>query len=696
MKSPWRCLCRRRRSIGAAVTLACASGSVVLACGPEFPNSYYAMPEAGLLAAPEGIFAREVARIIADVRPRVSAVHASQSLVEIERAELRRALAERGIDRARAAAIEESYATCREKLDAWVDTRRASRRVRNPWGTSARSDVPDFPQLVLPAGLPEEFALYFEGAVAWHRDAPDEAGEKWAALLALPIEQRPYRSVSAAFMLGRKWANDAERGSPDSIAKRAEAQRFFALARSLAERFPDPLGLAAESLGWEARLLLRTRQPVEAIALYLEQYAAGDDTALESLRVAARWSAGENDERLALLARDERARRVLTAHFISRWENGWGDQSPPADLVNWTNALRKQGVRALPDADRLAWLAYEAGMFPLAWEWVKLAPEEATEARWVRAKLALRGGDLAAGASLLRSVLATPTLPDPHRERVAAELGRVCLARDDFAGALAADLAGGLWEDAAYVAERVMTADELVAFVDATPSMAAPSLAARSWYRTEDMPTQLRTLLARRLARLGRTEAAETYFSAELQPIYRAYVVEVRAGFDVKVAAADRAAAFWRAAQIVREHGMDILGTELDPDWAIWGGSYAMSPVREERLGRRANAARATDMFRPSELEAKRLETQRAPEKRFHYRYRAAELAWWAAALLPNDSEEAARILATAGGWLKARDPEAAKPFYQALVIRCGNTALGRAAAAQRWFPQADAQPQNE
>jgi hypothetical protein len=90
-------------------------------------------------------------------------------------------------------------------------------------------------------------------------------------------------------------------------------------------------------------------------------------------------------------------------------------------------------------------------------------------------------------------------------------------------------------------------------------------------------------------------------------------------------------------------------------------------------------------------VELQRLEAQRGPEKRFHYRYRAAELAWWAASLLPNESEETARILHTAGGWLKARDPQAANPFYQALVLRCGGTELGRAAAKVRWFPRVTA-----
>ena len=48
----------------------------------------------------------------------------------------------------------------------------------------------------------------------------------------------------------------------------------------------------------------------------------------------------------------------------------------------------------------------------------------------------------------------------------------------------------------------------------------------------------------------------------------------------------------------------------------------------------------------------------------------------------------AAKPLATAGTWLKARDPEAARPFYKALLDCCGDTKLGQEAQRVRWFPE--------
>jgi hypothetical protein len=83
-------------------------------------------------------------------------------------------------------------------------------------------------------------------------------------------------------------------------------------------------------------------------------------------------------------------------------------------------------------------------------------------------------------------------------------------------------------------------------------------------------------------------------------------------------------------------------------------------------------------------------ESRTEPDKRFHYRYQAAVLAWEAAKLMPNNSDDTARLLCTAGSWLKRRDPIAADMFYKALVRRCRKTAIGARADTLRWFPELD------
>lgn len=69
------------------------------------------------------------------------------------------------------------------------------------------------------------------------------------------------------------------------------------------------------------------------------------------------------------------------------------------------------------------------------------------------------------------------------------------------------------------------------------------------------------------------------------------------------------------------------------------------------------------------------------PEKRYHYRYLAADLAWQAATLMPDQKEETAAVLASAGLWLNSvGDSKGADRFYLALLRRCGKTDIGREA----------------
>lgn len=472
----------------------------------------------------------------------------------------------------------------------------------------------------------------------------------------------------------------------ERVAANREAQRHLREARALvAEGFSDPLGLAAASFGWEARAALLTKDFSNAITLYLAQHAAGDASAVPSLQRAARSAVDSYPRDYEALVREPMVRRVVTAYFIARGLPRYGEPGPvPEQLKAWAIALEQADIGAVPDADRIAWLAYEAGLFALAQRWADIAPIDSPEAHWIRAKLALRSGNLRGGEKFLRTALESLRLGEAHRARINAELGRVCLAQDDFSGALSAALNGGHWEDAAFVAEKVMTLADLEAFVDRAVALKPEIILNSSWGRPENLTAALRHLLARRLARAGKAERAENYFSPEMRATYHAYVIAVQNGFDVTKPTAVRAEAFWNAAKIVRKDGMQLLGTELEPDWRIWEGLFETDPSAKARRNGPGNQG---GVFAPTSVELTRLEKQTAPAKRFHYRYRAAELAWWSASLLPNDSDETAQILATAGGWLKARDPQAAQPFYQALVIRCGNTALGRAAATKHWFP---------
>lgn len=678
------------------MVVALALIGVALACGPEFPNIYYGMTERELLRGPTGVFAAEIARLASRRGTTPSAVRlpeggARAHTLAIDVADVKRALAERGVTQK---AVEWEYERVRQELETWIVARRPL------WTEEVRGDVRPTgeiesnrpaPIVALPVQVPREFHLYLEGAVAWHQGGFAGAREAWLKLLALPPAERRFRTTWAVFMLGRvegEAVRLADREDPVAVAAAYDAarQRMREVRALAAEGWPDPLGLAAASLGWEARAALEARDDVTALRLYLEQHATGDETALASLRRAAHQALYRSDRDLGALAKSPDTRRVVTAYLVGR--QGPSHLDPNDDVIvgmkTWASALEAAGVTEVAEADRLAWLAYDAGLFALAERWAGLAPVDAAEVNWIRAKLALRRGNVDQGEQLLRAALAAKSLGEEHRTRVLAELNRVCLARDNYAGALDAAMLGAHWADAAFVAERVMSLAELQAFVDARPAIETVAVPV-SRRRDEPLEEKLRHLLARRLARAGKAELADRYFPAKWREKFRSYVESIRIGFDVGRADADRAAAFWQAARLAREDGLGLLGTELEPDGAIWGGLYPGSLTPEEQ---RRWLAREGDSFAPTPVELQRLEAHVMPAKRHHYRYRAAELAWWAASLLPNDADETAEILNTAGGWLKARDPAAAQPFYQALVIRCGKTALGQAAAKAKWFPK--------
>ncbi len=234
------------------------------------------------------------------------------------------------------------------------------------------------------------------------------------------------------------------------------------------------------------------------------------------------------------------------------------------------------------------------------------------------------------------------------------------------------------------MAERLLSVDELAQAVDAAAAR-TPDPEAREIEGIEGDGDWARLLLARRLVRENQGERASPYLPEAQRETLAAYLTDVRLGFDSSCPAAERAEALWRAARLLRRHRLQLAGTALEPDWAEWGGAFELDPVARRRLG---VPLLEGGVFAPTPDEQARIRKNPAPEKRFHYRYLAAELAWWAASLMPDGDEATARVLIEAGGWLKARDPKAAEPFYQALVLRCGDTAPGREAKLRRWFPR--------
>jgi tetratricopeptide (TPR) repeat protein len=389
-------------------------------------------------------------------------------------------------------------------------------------------------------------------------------------------------------------------------------------------------------------------------------------------------------------------------------ENG---KTAPPETQAWLKAVKAAGVKDAAGAERLAWAAYQGGDFAAAQDWVQRAPEDAPMARWVLAKLLLRDGKIAEAQALLDEV--ARTVPDLNETEDSAygvwgenlklntpalahgEDGALLLAQGRYTQALDHFLRGGFWLEVGYVADRLLTVDELKAYVDATwpAGMAAGHPTAEvgdyvsAGYKTPE-PGQsahdIRYLLGRRLVRNGRLAEAKAYLPTDLHPVHEALTRAEKEGNDRARPAEQRARALFQAACITRRQGMEIAGSENQPDWTFVQGSFELAAF-PDAAGKRAD----NKILTPAPDETQRASQSGVePNKRFHYRYRAADLAREAASLLPDGAEDKARMLATGGGWIKLRDPELAAPFYRDLVSCCGDTVLGKEAVRLRRFPE--------
>ena len=700
------------------------------ACGPNFPNLFLAGGDNALLLAPVAGFRAELMRLdsghpLFPTRFPTNGSYLQQTIV-MELADLEVALRTEQVEPERKDRLLAGYKTARQALLAHAQ---AAGLDSYPWQRPAQP--PQFIAPEIPPGLPAEFDDYLRGAVAWHGANTNQARQAWQRLLSRPPGQRVFRSTWAAFMLGRLLAEQDPAG----------AIGFYQQTRALAKAgFVDSLGLAASTVGWEAQAEYHLGHYERAIQLYLEQLGSGDETAFESLRWVASDAVRLRVRSLTGLARQPQARQVITAYIISGGFNsspvdvdgpvrdaaanlltkaamvpaptgGWHAMERPA--VRWLEALETVGAQDVEAAERFALAAYQCGQFDLAQRWVSRCSAQPV-ARWLQAKLWLRDGRVRDAAQQLAGLVrdfppnppaapaSTGLLGEVSIEayqhtashQLLGELGALRLARRDYAEALEALMRGGFWPDAAYVAERVLTLEELKTFVDqrgtlgtdpepvATGAGETASASAEGFISAPSATVDnLRYLLGRRLTRAGRGREATAYYPRELRRVHRQYVDHVEQAADPGRPKAEQATVLWAAAQLAREQGMALLGTELEPDWAIHGGSY------EDGNTVRARAA-VSAFARASWEELSRGRVHRPePEERYHYRYVAAALAWKAAQLMPDNSDETARVLCVAGTWLKHRDPAAADVFYKALVRRCRRTALGQAADHKRWFP---------
>jgi len=604
-----------------------------------------------------------------------------------------------------------------ENWRAWYEDE-VKTRGDLPYDYRQLGSYPCLEETVVPEGLPVEFDLYMQGAILYYQGRWTEAREKWEEVLGLPAENRRYRSTWAAYMIGKTLIYEDP----------ALAKEWLEQVRDLArEGYADSIGLAASSYNLEARAEIELGNYAPAIERYLDSYATGDETALVAIRLTTFRMFGTDNEALLAAARNPRVRELVSVNLDTSYDcSSYSGRSDP--MERWLNALETVGAVDVETVDLLAWNAYRAGQLDLAQRWLEMSPETGL-ALWLRAKFAMRDGNLEGAADMLeRALNAFPTneiwfgeinwwshgIADtttiPTR-RILAELGMIRLTLGRLEEALDSFLRGDYWMDAAYVAEDVLTADELIAYVDENWPWPGERPQVRRWNEPppeipgdppEVVARRIRYLLARRLTRIGRVQEAREYYPLEFRSILDTYLALLRMGGDTSRARSERAELLWQAAQIARYKGMELMGTELYPDDTMERGNYPIEDMAQLRAELPPVEVRyewfvtTYERFTPTSEEIDRTRTisqEVQPEMRFHYRFIACDIAWAACELMPDESDETAYRLCVAGSWIKYEDPEAADRFYKALVNRCRSTWLGREADRIRWFPNCDSVP---
>jgi len=589
----------------------------------------------------------------------------------------------------------------------------------------------------LPAETDSEFADYHRGALAYRNKQWDEARKAWENLLKRPEQDRHYRTVWAAFMLGK-------------VALKMEdyptATQCFQRTREFAKAgFVDSLGLAADSYGWEGRAEWKQDHPEKAAPLFLSQLALGDETAVVSLKAlipdrepvygwlnygprsaedSEKWTEEQKREedqkevaKLKLAAKDRLLRRLITVHilaasFSSDLESPDQTNAPVNRSERWLNIIKEEKLDRVEDAEYLGWLAYDNGDYKSAAHWLELSKGDCAAALWLRAKLQRRAGKSAEAVNTMTQAVEKLRAPPYYIEfdysgsghwgfyaSASGDLGGLRLSGGDFVQALDALFKGKVWDDAAFVAERVLTTNELKQYVDSLPPTEKPK-------EGENYYVKLRYLLGRRLVREDRYADAKQYLLPPNDKLLEKYVKALKDGANEKLSKTERAHAWFTAAWLARYDGMELMGTEGAPDAFAEDGSSEIPDLAKQRrtgfyetvaydknnhviLDKEGNQIPKKE---PISLKATAKEVQRLkankiePDIRFHYRLIAGALAMKAAALLPDNSEELADVVNHAGLWVKDRDEKIGDRYYQVIDHRCAKTKIGQADMAKRWF----------
>lgn len=630
-----------------ALLLSCMTlAGSALACGPDFPMMLSSDRAQTFAVLPEPVFLVEVQSLAATV-PDFSAL----------------------IAKPQAVVFEDSYDY---QNDRWVSaTEQAEQQLLSKEHAKLvqqmRQSATVQQALSVGEALPAELRFYTAAAVAFAQHDYQQAIELFRQVLALPLEQQQQRRSWALYSLGRALLQQNTQTSEVSAL-------YSQLQQEVAAGLADPLQLAVASLGEQAKLAKQQGDWATAIGLYAAQ-SRWSESGRASLLLLSKELAAMPDPQLIALVQIPAVAALLSRYLMTQFSAL--SYMEPEQLQRLLIVLNQVADIQLKNATQLATVAYQQGQFDLV---KQLLPhlDQSPQAWWLQAKMALKAGDTAKAVefyakaskafspeSLQASILpaqqdpyAKPSvkeLQEQHYCRIQAEHGILELSRGDYLQAIALLTAAGseYWQDTAYIAERVLTLDELKSFAAQHPVTVVPEKSEWHYFGDTKVEVLLHHLTARRLMRAGQYQQAQAYFiDPELKQLAKQYQQHAEKAVGSWTDNA-KAQALFEQAKLARAHGLELLGFELAPDYQVFYGQ-----------------------FEPYEFDAKTpalaaAEIQRVKSSastysnRFHYRQLAAELSAEAAQLVPHNSQAFAATLCHSTKWLLVRQPELAQGYYQ-------------------------------
>lgn len=535
------------------------------------------------------------------------------------------------------------------------------------------------------AKFTKEFYLYKLGHAEWLVFRKDEDPAPFKELLKLPKAERLYRTTWVHFV---RIANATKYHDKDI--------HLAALRKSLDEGYKDTAGLEAFTLRFLASTCGVRYEPLILTAFKNEKSEEWPRFA-KRIFVYARNGKVPEGEMLEKLCEDQVGVEVAVAY-------GLGDKLPKSAVKPKHPVL---------EADRQAWIAFEKGDIELCKKLLTLAKDDSLIKLFLEARLARLESDYEIAVKKLSRWLevykekgeavigyrigsgdaywncgikyedefwmfggsvcyvgdfasadkfcygwsveyrnreieesSCPILP----RVIAGELGLVNVVTRDLEEALYSFLQARNWIDIAFVAEKCLTIDELIKVMN------AGRMEARYRERLSD-------LLARRLVRVGRVEEAIKWAPKELKPLVVEYRELVNMAEDKKESNDTRAIAYFNLSRLVATRGMEIMGTELRPDIAIYRGSYGYDGMSFDEPRKVVKALGGNEDIWQEWKTPKDF-----VDKRFHYRYKATEFARSAVNLAKDKDVKAWSLMLGGVTTLSVDDAKTADWFYKKLA----------------------------